>query len=40
MRWTPPMKAPCPPPTMPIRNLRFQDSIFLTPLIVDAEQRG
>src|SRR5262245_37815148 len=28
MRCTPPMKAPCPPPTIPIRSLRFQDSMF------------
>src|SRR5438128_1147523 len=31
MRWTAPMNAPSPPPTMPMRSLRFQDSIIGSP---------
>ena len=30
MRCTPPMKAPWPPPTMPMRNLRFQESMMFS----------
>src|SRR4051812_25755191 len=28
MRWTAPMNAPSPPPTIPMRSLRFQDSMM------------
>ena len=31
MRWTQPIKAPWPPPTIPIRNLRFHDSMIRHP---------
>src|SRR5262249_45358487 len=37
MRWTAPMNAPSPPPTMPMRSLRFHDSMARTPDSAQAE---
>src|ERR1041385_5048033 len=40
MRWTAPMNAPSPPPTMPMRSLRFHDSTTAVSLPARSASEG